>query len=103
MTDTQVAIVGGGLSGLNTARLIGEAGADFQLFEARDRLGGPILTADATGAPSGDGFDLGPSWIWPRMQPALAALVEELGLPAFGQISAGDVVFERMSREPPQR
>lgn len=33
MTDTQVGIVGGGLSGLNTARLIGEAGADFQLFE----------------------------------------------------------------------
>lgn len=46
MTDTQVAIVGGGLSGLNTARLIGEAGADFQLFEARDRLGGRILTVD---------------------------------------------------------
>jgi monoamine oxidase len=103
MTDTQVAIVGAGLSGLNTARLLGEAGGDFLLFEARDRLGGRILTVDETGAPSGDGFDLGPSWIWPRMQPALAALVDELGLPTFGQISAGDVVFERMSREPPQR
>jgi monoamine oxidase len=102
-TDTQVAIVGGGLSGLNAARLMGEAGADFQLFEARDRLGGRILTVDGTGAPSGDGFDLGPSWIWPRIQPALGALVHELGLAAFGQASAGDVVFERMSREPPQR
>jgi monoamine oxidase len=39
LTDTQVAIVGGGLSGLNAARLMREAGADFQLFEARDRLG----------------------------------------------------------------
>ena len=37
------------------------------------------------------------------MQPALAALVGELGLATFGQTSAGDVVFERMSREPPQR
>lgn len=103
LTDTHVAIVGGGLSGLNAARLMWEAGADFQLFEARDRLGGRILTVDATGAPSDDGFDLGPSWIWPRVQPALAALVRELGLPTFGQASAGDVVFERMSREPPQR
>lgn len=102
-TDTQVAIVGGGLSGLNAARLMGEAGADFLLFEARNRLGGRILTVDGTGAPSDDGFDLGPSWIWPRMQPALGALVHELGLPAFGQTSAGDVVFERMSREPPRR
>jgi monoamine oxidase len=33
MTDTQVAIVGGGLSGLNAARLMGKAGVDFQLFE----------------------------------------------------------------------
>jgi monoamine oxidase len=78
VTDTQVAIVGGGLSGLNTARLIGEAGADFQLFEARDRLGGRILTVDETGAPSGDGFDLGPSWIWPpTLPPDTAALWRE--------------------------
>jgi monoamine oxidase len=98
-----VAIIGGGLSGLNAARLIEKAGADFQLFEARDRLGGRILTVDGTGAPSDDGFDLGPSWIWPHMQPALGALVRELDLETFGQTSAGYVVFERMSREPPQR
>src|SRR5256885_400628 len=41
--------VGGGLSGLNTTRLLQEAGADCQLFEARDRLGGRILTVDGTG------------------------------------------------------
>jgi cation diffusion facilitator CzcD-associated flavoprotein CzcO len=29
LTDTQVAIVGGGLSGLNAARLLWAAGADF--------------------------------------------------------------------------
>jgi monoamine oxidase len=37
------------------------------------------------------------------MQPAIGALVEELGLPAFAQHSEGDVVFERMLREGPQR
>lgn len=37
------------------------------------------------------------------MQPAIAALVAELGLPSFAQNSEGDVIFERMSREGPQR
>jgi monoamine oxidase len=103
MTHTTVAILGGGLAGLNAARLLQQAGTDFQLFEARDRLGGRILTVDAGGAPGTDGFDMGPSWFWPRMQPAIAALVEELRLPSFPQSSEGDVVFERMSREPAQR
>ena len=76
---------------------------DFVLFEARDRLGGRILTVNASGTPSGDGFDLGPSWFWPHVQPAIGALVEELGLAAFRQATSGDGVFERMSREAPRR
>lgn len=100
---TQVAIVGGGLAGLHAARLLHGAKAGFVLIEARDRLGSRILTVDEAGRPAEDGFDLGPSWYWPRVQPALAALVAELGLSAFGQNSDGDVVFERMSREAPQR
>jgi monoamine oxidase len=99
----QVAVIGGGVAGLNAARLLHQAGVDVRLFEARDRLGGRVLTVDSTGAPAEDGFDLGPSWFWPRLQPAIAALVEELGLASFGQRSDGDVVFERMSREPAQR
>lgn len=98
-----VAIIGGGVAGLNAARLLLRAGADVQLFEARSRLGGRVLTVDAAGEPSEDGFDLGPSWFWPRMQPAMGALVEELGLPSHVQHSEGDVVFERMSREPARR
>lgn len=98
-----VLIVGGGLAGLSAARLLSRGGIDFQLREARHRLGGRILTADASGEASTDGFDLGPSWFWPRMQASMAALVEELGLATFPQSSAGDVVFQRMSRETPQR
>lgn len=100
---TTVAIVGGGLAGLYSARLLHAAGIDFQLFEARNRLGGRILSADETGRPSEDGFDLGPSWFWPDMQPAMKALVKELNLAVFAQNSEGDVIFERMSRETPQR
>ncbi len=103
MQTTGVAVLGGGLAGLNAARLLQQAGIPCHLFEARDRLGGRILTVDATGKPSTDGFDLGPSWFWPHMQPELAALASELGVPAFAQHTAGDMVFERSQREPPLR
>ncbi|GFE80620.1 hypothetical protein GCM10011487_26200 [Steroidobacter agaridevorans] len=98
-----VAIVGAGLAGLYAARLLNAKGVDFVLIEARDRLGGRILTADHAGLPCEDGFDLGPSWYWPRAQPEMGALIDELGLGSFGQHSDGDVVFERMSRESPRR
>jgi monoamine oxidase len=78
-------------------------GIDFEVFETRDRLGGRILSVDNEGLISQDGFDLGPSWFWPHVQPRLAALVQELGLTSFFQNTNGDVIFERMSREKPAR
>ncbi len=103
MPRTQIAIIGAGLAGLHAGRLLRAAHVDFRLIEARDRLGGRILTVNDDGQPTEDGFDLGPSWYWPRLQPAIADLIEELGLPAFAQHSDGDVIFERMSREGPRR
>lgn len=103
MKTIDVAILGGGLAGLNAARLLHRAGIPFQLFEARDRLGGRILTVDETGMPDTDGFDLGPSWFWPGMQPQLTALVSDLGLRFFAQHTARDMLFERSLRELPQR
>lgn len=99
MTHTKVVIIGGGLAGLNAARLLQRAGADFLLVEARERLGGRILTVDETGRPSDDGFDLGPSWFWPETQPAIGQFVTQLALPAFAQFNVGDMAFERNARE----
>lgn len=95
-------IAAGGLAGL-TARLLHRAGIGFQLLEARDRLGGRILSADPSGEASDDGFDLGPSWFWPGMQPAMAELAQELGLSSFPQNSDGDVIYQRTPHEAPQR
>ncbi len=103
MAEGSVAIIGGGLAGLCAARLLMAAEVSFVMIEARNRLGGRIITVDKDGHPSEDGFDLGPSWFWPHTQPAIGALVEELGLSAFGQSSDGDVIIERMSRETFQR
>jgi monoamine oxidase len=103
--ETTVAIVGGGLAGLHAARLLAAANIPFQLLEARDRLGGRILSADAADerSPSADGFDLGPSWFWPGTQLALAEIVGALGLPSFPQNSDGDVLVQRMPLEAPRR
>ena len=98
-----VAIIGGGLAGLQAARLVHEAGVGFRIFEARDRLGGRILSADAAGRPAEDGFDLGPSWFWPNMHPAMATALAQLGLAAFPQHDEGDVLVERLPSRPPQR
>lgn len=98
-----VAIVGGGLAGLYAARRLHALGIGFHLFEARDRLGGRILSTNDRGHSSNDGFDLGPSWFWPEMQRGLSALVNELGLATFPQQSEGDVVIERLPREEPKR
>lgn len=100
---TQVAIVGGGLAGLVAARRLYEAGIDFRLLEARDRLGGRILSLDADGYPAADGFDVGPSWFWPDMQPEMDELVRTLGLTAFPQHEEGDMLVERTAREGARR
>tara|TARA_R110000796_G_scaffold126693_2_gene241610 strand:- start:37491 stop:38579 length:1089 start_codon:yes stop_codon:yes gene_type:complete len=88
MTQARIAIIGGGLAGLYAAYRLHQLGIAFDLFEARSRLGGRILST-ASG-----GFDLGPSWFWPDFQPLMHNLVAELGLPAFEQYTAGATLVE---------
>ncbi|MEM6371315.1 MAG: FAD-dependent oxidoreductase [Pseudomonadota bacterium] len=87
--DTDTLIIGGGLCGLGLAQGLAARGQDFLLVEARDRLGGRILTQDVESA----AFDLGPAWFWPG-QPRLAALVDGLNLTRFDQFAQGDLLVE---------
>lgn len=87
-----VAIVGSGLSGLALATKLYRRGHDIVVLEARDRLGGRILTVPG---PNGSGFDLGPTWHWPKTQPLVAQLVKELGLVDFAQYDEGAVLHLR--------
>lgn len=88
MLDT--AIVGGGLCGLALAAQLTRRGRDFELFEARQRWGGRILTIDCK--LSGHAIDLGASWFWPDRQPLLTALLSELGLESFAQFDEGAIL-----------
>ncbi len=90
---TETLILGGGLSGLHTAEALHQRGDDFHLVEARDRLGGRIVSKSSAGSESA--YDLGPTWFWPG-QHRMAGLVRALELEAsvFDQPSQGDAVFE---------
>lgn len=89
MSQRKIAIIGGGLAGVYAAYRLHRAGIEFDLFEARKRLGGRILSTER------GGLDLGPTWFWPDFQPGMQSLLAELRLPAFEQYERGDALLDR--------
>jgi monoamine oxidase len=87
-----VVVVGAGLSGLYASHLLAQAGQHVLLVEARERLGGRILSQGPT--QSGHRVDLGPSWFWPGMNPRTQRLLAKLGLASFPQHTHGAAVIE---------
>jgi monoamine oxidase len=83
--ETEICIIGAGLSGLALGNMLRSEGRDVTILEARDRVGGRVL--------SQRGYDLGPSWIWPHNHRMLA-LASRLGLRSFPQHASGRLVFE---------
>lgn len=86
---TQTLIIGGGLAGLALADALHHAGKDFQLIEARNRLGGRVHMLPV----GGTAFDLGPAWFWSH-QPRMAAAAMRFGLKVFEQYCQGDIAAE---------
>ena len=83
--QTDILIAGAGLSGLALASALHEAGVPCLLAEARERVGGRILTLESSHTASGViHADIGPSWIWPG-QARVASLLQQLDLEVFEQ------------------
>ena len=83
-------VIGAGLSGLALARATVGRGGDAVVLEARGRIGGRVLShRTAAGA-----YDLGPGWVWPTMQPRIAAAVRAAGLALYAQDEAGGFVYQ---------
>ena len=79
-TDADVVILGGGAAGLAAAGLLHEAGARVSLLEARDRIGGRILTVRDDRLPIP--IELGAEFIH-GSAPETTALAREAGLPTY--------------------
>ena len=95
----EIAIVGTGVCGLTLGRELAARGVSFALFEARERLGGRVLSV--RNPTNGERLDLGPTWFWPDTQPAVSRLVEELGLERFDQYDPGSALLLSDPEEPP--
>lgn len=97
-----VAIVGAGLCGLALARTLTRRGLSVQVLEARERLGGRVLSA--TCQSTGQSLDLGPTWFWSETEPRITALLAELGLSSEFQYDPGDALWlTDPTREPERR
>ena len=97
--QTDILIVGAGLSGLTLATELTRRGDSYLLVEARNRIGGRILSVESGQAGRAPGrFDLGPSWVWPG-QPRIASLLDELEIGVFEQYSKGRLVYQDESGE----
>ncbi len=83
-------VVGAGAAGLAAAARLHAAGVDAVVFEARDRVGGRLLSVPAG---AGRRLDLGATWFWDG-EADVAGLAAEAGLEVFDQHLAGDLVFQ---------
>ena len=91
--QVDVAVVGGGLSGLCAARRLRARGRTVAVLEARDRVGGKMWTHEL----GGHHADLGAHWIGPT-QDRVAALARELGVRTAPQPLEGRAVLVARGR-----
>lgn len=87
--EVDVAIVGGGLSGLTAARRLRDHDVSVAVLEARDRVGGRTWST-RIGAGT---FDLGGQWLGPT-QDRVAALARELGVATFPTYHQGKKLLD---------
>jgi len=100
-----IAIIGAGLSGLSLARQIQQAGRTFAVFESSGRFGGRIYSVPGNiGANSNSNcrYDLGPSWIWPELQPRMARFIAQHNLEVYSQWNSGKALYQTHRETPPQ-
>ncbi|MCF6138297.1 flavin monoamine oxidase family protein [Pseudalkalibacillus berkeleyi] len=101
--NNPVVIVGAGLSGLRAASLLAKQGIDCKVLEARDRIGGRVLSTSDPIRPDLGKFDLGPTWYWPQYESTITNLVKELKIGTFAQYTKGAMLSERSHNIPPER
>lgn len=88
--DHEVLVLGAGIAGLVVAAQLHAAGVDVVCLEARDRVGGRLLTVAAQGG----ALDLGASWFWAG-EHRVERLVRGLGLAVHEQHRSGAALYDQ--------
>ena len=91
-----IAIIGGGISGISAAAYLAKAGYQVHVYEKNDSLGG---RARQFSTPNGYTFDMGPSWYW--MPDIIENFFRDFGCTAsdFYQLISLDPQFEMVFAE----
>jgi len=98
IVETDVLVIGGGLTGLTIAYLLQKENISVKIVEARNRLGGRINTIYGEKTPP---IDMGATWVG-KKHTALLDLLETLGIKVFDQLLGERAIFEPISTSPPQ-
>ncbi|PKO29692.1 MAG: amine oxidase [Betaproteobacteria bacterium HGW-Betaproteobacteria-9] len=96
-----VVVVGAGLCGLALTRTLVARGLSVTLLEARERIGGRVLTR--TDEQTGQALDLGATWYWTETEPRIVVLLGELGLATLAQHDPGDALWLTDPNRAPER
>ncbi len=87
--QSDITIIGAGVSGLTAAYLLKQKGITAHILEARDRVGGRTHSVKSFNAH----LDLGAAWIWPHHH-NVSELVKELGIKTYPQYETGYALYE---------
>lgn len=98
MIKSDVAIIGGGLTGLALQYLLRKKEIPSVIVEARNRLGGRIYSPKKEGAAP---IEMGATWLAPQHR-SLIALLKDLGLGVFEQKLGKAAIYEQSQNSPPQ-
>jgi monoamine oxidase len=86
LESVDVAVIGGGVSGLYAACEVARSGRSVRVLEASERIGGRLLTHRLK---DGTAFDLGGQWIAPPSEmPRVNGLLQRYGLRTFHQVDS---------------
>ena len=97
-SDTEILIIGAGLTGLTIGAELSKKNLPFIILEGRDRIGGRIYTKYGETNPP---IELGATWLG-KKHTALLALIKELNLNIFEQALGERAIYESISTSPPQ-
>ncbi|WP_194839959.1 flavin monoamine oxidase family protein [Aeromicrobium yanjiei] len=91
-TMYDVAVIGGGLSGVTAARDLRDRGYSVVLLEGSQRLGGRIFARPFAGLPDVS-VDFGGTWVNTSMQPLMNSELTRYGIAVRGDLPSGGAAF----------